>query len=475
MAETKTEGQKLAEKLLVDKKNGWESVSEPEKKKVMKFCDGYISYLNNGKIEREIIKESEEIAKAHGFKPLSSFKKLKAGDKVYYINRGKNIILAVIGKDKLENGINVVGAHTDSPRLDLKPNPLYEDTDFAYLKTQYYGGIKKYQWVTIPLAIHGVVALKNGKTVEVKIGEEEDDLTFVITDLLPHMGRHQMEKKASEVIEGENLTLLIGSMPYADEKVKEKVKLNVMNILHQKYGILEEDFLSAELEIVPAFKAKSLGFDKSMVGAYGQDDKVCSYCSLMAICETENPEKTAVCLLVDKEEIGSVGNTGMESLAFETFLGEIIHLCGEDATPNVLHRLYQHSAMLSADVDGAFDPLYSSVADRKNASFFGYGVGMNKYTGGRGKGGANDANAEFIAKIRKLFDDNKVRFQIAELGKVDEGGGGTIAYILANKGMDVIDCGTPVLSMHSPFETTSKFDIYHSYLAYKAFMNKYNG
>ena len=475
MAETKTEGQKLAQKLLVNKKNGWEDLSEVEKKKIMKFSEGYIEYLNNGKIEREIIKESEEIAKAHGFKPLSSYKKLKAGDKVYYINRGKNIILAVIGKDKLENGINVVGAHTDSPRLDLKPNPLYEDTDLAYLKTQYYGGIKKYQWVTIPLSIHGVVALKTGKVVNVKIGEEDDDVTFVITDLLPHMGRHQMEKRASEVIEGENLTLLIGSMPLADEKVKEKVKLNVMKILNEKYGIVEEDFLSAELEIVPAFKAKSLGFDRSMVGAYGQDDKVCSYCSLMAICETEAPQKTAVCLLVDKEEIGSVGNTGMESLAFETFLGEIINLCGENNTPNILHRLYQHSTMLSADVDGAFDPLYASVADKKNASFFGYGVGMNKYTGGRGKGGANDANAEFIAKIRKLFDDNKVRFQIAELGKVDEGGGGTIAYILANKGMDVIDCGTPVLSMHSPYETTSKFDVYHSYLAYKAFMNKYLG
>ncbi len=473
MAETKTEAQKLAEKLLVNKKNGWEEAQDPERKKIMKFSDGYIEYLNNGKIEREIIKESEEIAKAHGFKPLSSYKKLNPGDKVYYINRGKNILLAVIGKDKLESGINVVGAHTDSPRLDLKPNPLYEDTDFAYLKTQYYGGIKKYQWVTIPLAIHGVVALKSGKIVNVKIGEEEDDLTFVITDLLPHMGRRQMEKRASEVIEGENLTLLIGSMPISDEKVKEKVKLNTMAILNQKYGITEEDFLSAELEVVPAFKAKSLGFDKSMVGAYGQDDKVCSYCSLMAICETEKPQKTAVCLLVDKEEIGSMGNTGMESECFEMFLGELIHLCGEDNTPNVLQRLYQHSAMLSADVDGAFDPLYAQVADKRNASFFGYGVGMNKYTGGRGKGGANDANAEVVAKMRKLFEDNKVRFQIAELGKVDEGGGGTIAYILANKGMDVIDCGTSVLSMHSPYETTSKFDVYHSYLAYKAFLNKY--
>ena len=468
---TKTEGEKLAERLLVKRKNGWESLNEQERKKILKFSDGYIKFLNDGKIEREVVKEAKEIAEARGFRPLSTYKKLKAGDKVYYINRNKNITLAVIGQEKLENGVNVVGAHMDSPRLDLKPNPLYEDTDFAYFKTQYYGGIKKYQWVTIPLAIHGVIALKNGKNIEVKIGDEQDDITFVITDLLPHMGRHQMSKTASEVIEGENLTLLIGSIPYNDDKVSQKVKLNIMKILNEKYGITEKDFLSAELEVVPAMNAKTIGFDRSMVGGYGQDDKVCCYASLKAICEIENPKKTAICLLVDKEEIGSVGNTGMESQAFETFLGELINLCGENNTPNILHRLYQNSRMLSADVDGAYDPLYAQVADKKNASFFGQGVGMNKYTGGRGKSGANDANAEFIAQIRKLFDDNKVSYQISELGKVDEGGGGTIAYILANKGMDVIDCGTPVLSMHSPYETTSKYDIYHSYLAYKVFMN----
>lgn len=470
MAETKTEGQKLKEKLLVKRKNGWEDLSEAEKKKVLKFSDEYINFLNNGKTERECVKEAQKIAEASGFKPLEKYKKLKAGDKVYCINRNKNIILAVIGSEKMEDGINVVGAHLDSPRLDLKPNPLYEDTGFAYFKTQYYGGIKKYQWVTLPLAIHGVVALKNGKIVDIKIGDEEDDITFVITDLLPHMARKQMEKKAPEVIEGEALNLLIGSIPFKDEKVNEKVKLNVMKILNEKYGIIEEDFLSAELEIVPAMKAKSLGFDKSMVAGYGQDDKVCSFASLKAICEIEKPAKTAVCLLVDKEEIGSVGNTGMESLAFETFLGELFALTGEDKTPNILHRVYQNSKMLSADVDGAFDPIYASVADKRNASFFGQGVGMNKYTGGRGKSGANDANAEFIAEIRKLFDDNGVKYQISELGKVDEGGGGTIAYILANKGMDVIDCGTPVLSMHSPYEATSKFDVYMSYLAYKVFM-----
>lgn len=470
MAETKTEGQKLKEKLLVKRKNGWEDLTEAEKKKVLKFSDEYIQFLNSGKTERECVKEAQKMAEVNGFKPLEKYKKLKAGDKVYFINRNKNIILAVIGKEKLEEGIHVVGAHLDSPRLDLKPNPLYEDTGFAYFKTQYYGGIKKYQWVTLPLAIHGVVALKNGKVVEVKIGEEEDDVTFLITDLLPHMARKQMEKKAPEVIEGEALNLLIGSIPFKDEKVNEKVKLNIMKILNEKYGIVEEDFLSAELEIVPAMKAKSLGFDKSMVAGYGQDDKVCSYTALKAICEIENPEKTAVCLLVDKEEIGSVGNTGMESLTFETFLGEIIALLGEDKTTNILHRIYSKSKMLSADVDGAFDPIYASVADKRNASFFGQGVGMNKYTGGRGKSGANDANAEFIAEIRKLFEDNGVKYQISELGKVDEGGGGTIAYILANKGMDVIDCGTPVLSMHSPYEATSKFDVYMSYLAYKVFM-----
>ena len=470
MAETKTEGQKLKEKLLVEYKSGWETSSETEKKKISKFCDEYINFLNVSKTERECVKSAKKLAEEKGFKPLEKFKKLKAGDKVYTINRNKNIILAVIGEDTLERGLRVVGAHIDSPRLELKPNPLYEDTGFAYLKTQYYGGIKKYQWVTMPLAMHGVVALKDGKTVEINVGEENDDITFVITDLLPHMARKQMEKKLSEGIEGEDLNLLIGSIPFDDEKVSDKVKLNIMKILNEKYGIVESDFLSAEIEIVPAFKAKSLGFDRSMVAAYGQDDKVCSYAALSAICEVENPKKTAVCLLVDKEEIGSVGNTGMEANAFETFLGEIIALKGEDKTTNILNRVYANSKMLSADVDGAFDPIYASVADRKNASYFGRGVGINKYTGGRGKGGANDANAEYVAELRKLFDDNKVAFQISELGKVDEGGGGTIAYILANKGMDVIDCGTPVLSMHSPYEVSSKFDVYMSYRAYKVFM-----
>lgn len=470
MAEAKSSGQKLKDKLFMNDKNGWEESSESEKKVILKFCDGYIDFLNKSKIERECVKSAKEIAEKNGFKPLEKFKKLKAGDKVYFINRDKNIMLAVIGTEPMEKGLNVVGSHIDSPRLDLKPNPLYEDSGFAYFKTHYYGGIKKYQWVTIPLAIHGVVALKDGSVVDVCIGDEGDDLTFVITDLLPHMARKQMEKKLSEGIEGEDLNLLLGSIPYDDEKVSEKVKLNILKILNEKYGIVEKDFISSELEIVPAFNAKSLGFDKSMVAGYGQDDKVCAYASLMAMMDVELPKRTAICMLVDKEEIGSVGNTGMEARAFETFVGELLALTGEDKTPNIIGRMFANSMMLSADVDGAFDPIYASVAERRNASFFGMGVGLNKYTGARGKSGANDANAEFVAKLRRLFDDNGVKFQISELGKVDEGGGGTIAYILANKGFDVIDCGTPVLSMHSPYEVTSKFDVYMSYKAYKVFM-----
>ena len=471
MAENKSAGQKLKDELLMNDKNGWEGMSATEKKNINKFCDGYIKFLNDCKTEREAVKEAEAQAIKAGFKPLTKCKSLKAGDKVYYINRDKNILLAVIGSEDMEKGLNVVGAHIDSPRLDLKPNPLYEDSSFAYLKTHYYGGIKKYQWVTIPLAIHGVVALKDGSVVEVKVGDESDDMTFVITDLLPHMARRQMEKKLSEGIEGEDLNLLIGSMPFDDEKVSEKVKLNIMKILNEKYGIVEKDFISAELEIVPAFNAKSLGFDRSMVAGYGQDDRVCAYTSLKAILETEKPKKTAICLLVDKEEIGSIGNTGMEARTFETFVGELLRLTKQDKDANVMNRAFANSRMLSADVDGAFDPLYASVAERRNASFFGFGVGLNKYTGARGKSGANDANAEFVAELRQLFDSNKVRFQISELGKIDEGGGGTIAYILANKGMDVIDCGTPVLSMHSPYEVTSKFDVYMSYRAYKVFMD----
>lgn len=376
--------------------------------------------------------------------------------------------LAIIGQESIEKGINIIGSHADSPRLDLKPNPLYEDTGLAYFKTHYYGGIKKYQWTTIPLAIHGVIVKPNGEKIEVTIGEEETDPIFTITDLLPHLAQEQMERKLKEGVKGEDLNLLIGSIPYEGDKGAESVKLNIMSILHQKYGITEVDFISSELEIVPAFRARSMGFDSSMVAAYGQDDKVCVYTSLTALLNLNNPQTTAVCIISDKEEIGSMGNTGMESHVFDTFISQILNKLGINK-PNLLDQVFCNSKMLSADVDAAYDPIYSSVYEKNNAGFLGRGIGLNKYTGARGKSGASDANAEFVAAIRNIFEKEEVKYEFAELGRVDVGGGGTIAYILADKGIDVIDCGVPVLSMHAPYEVTSKFDIYEAYRAYTAF------
>lgn len=378
--------------------------------------------------------------------------------------------LAIIGQESIEKGINIIGSHADSPRLDLKPNPLYEDTGLAYFKTHYYGGIKKYQWTTIPLAIHGVIVKPNGEKIEVTIGEEETDPIFTITDLLPHLAQEQMERKLKEGVKGEDLNLLIGSIPYEGDKGAESVKLNIMSILHQKYGITEVDFISSELEIVPAFRARSMGFDSSMVAAYGQDDKVCVYTSLTALLNLNNPQTTAVCIISDKEEIGSMGNTGMESHVFDTFISQILNKLGINK-PNLLDQVFCNSKMLSADVDAAYDPIYSSVYEKNNAGFLGRGIGLNKYTGARGKSGASDANAEFVAAIRNIFEKEEVKYEFAELGRVDVGGGGTIAYILADKGIDVIDCGVPVLSMHAPYEVTSKFDIYEAYRAYTAFWN----
>ena len=377
--------------------------------------------------------------------------------------------IAVIGSESLETGLKIVGAHIDSPRLDLKPNPLYEDTGFAYFKTHYYGGIKKYQWTTIPLSIHGVIVKTNGEKIKINIGEEDTDPAFVITDLLPHLAQDQMQKKLSEGISGEDLNLLIGSIPYGDDKIAEKVKLNILKILNEKYGIVEKDLLSSELELVPAFKAKSLGLDRSMIAGYGQDDKICAYTSLRGILNVNNPRKTAVCILADKEEIGSMGNTGMESHVFDTFVAELLNKTGENR-PNLLDKVFCNSKMLSADVDAALDPIYVSVSEKNNSSYLGYGIGLNKYTGARGKAGASDANAEYVACIREMLEKEGIAYQIAELGRVDVGGGGTIAYILANKGIDVIDCGVPVLSMHSPYEVTSKFDVYEAYRTYEAFM-----
>ena len=464
----KTQGEELKERLFNTKKNGWINVSDEEKEKIFNYCAGYMDFLNKSKTEREIIKNATHMARERGYRDISEYDHLNAGDKVYYVNREKNLFLAVIGNESIENGVNIIGSHADSPRLDLKPNPIYEDKEFAYFKTHYYGGIKKYQWTAIPLSIHGVIVKKDGEKVEVNIGENENDPIFTITDLLPHLAQDQMQKKLKDGVEGENLNLLIGSIPYKDEKVSEKVKLNILDILNRRYGITERDFISAEIELVPAFRCRSLGFDESLIAGYGQDDKVCVYTSLTAILNTENPNKTAVCILADKEEIGSMGNTGMESNVFSTFLAEILNKLNINR-PNLLDKVLCNSKMLSADVDAGLDPIYTSVADLNNACYLNRGVGMNKYTGVAGKANASDANAEFLAYIRNIFESNDVDYQIAELGRVDKGGGGTIAYILANKGVDVVDCGVGVLSMHAPYEVTSKYDVYQAYKGYTAF------
>ena len=464
------ETKELKDKLFNKKENGWLKVDEEKNKLIMNFSDEFIYFLNKGKTERECASFAKKMLNENGFKCICEYERLNPGDKVYYINKNKSVYAAIIGNQKVEDGLNIVGAHIDSPRLDLKPNPLYEEGGFAYFKTHYYGGIKKYQWTTIPLAIHGVVIKTNGEKVTINIGEDEEDPIFTITDLLPHLAQEQMERKLKEGVKGEDLNLLIGSRPYNDKDIEEKVKLNILNILNKKYGIVEEDFLSAELELVPAFKARSLGFDSSMVAGYGQDDRVCAYTAIRGLLDTKSPEKTAVMILSDKEEIGSVGNTGMESLIFDYFISEILNKTGENK-PDLIRKVFFNSRMLSSDVDAGYDPIYASVSDTKNAGYLGKGIAVVKYTGARGKSGASDANAEFVAEIRKMLNDNNISYQLTELGKVDVGGGGTIAYILANKGVDVIDCGVPVLSMHAPYEVTSKYDIYCAYETYRAFWN----
>ena len=460
--------EELKEKLFNKKDNGWESLDSNQKEEVFDLSKKYMDFLNVAKTEREFIKHARKLANENGYKDIMEYDTLKPGDKIYFVNREKSMYLAIIGEKTIEEGLHIIGSHVDSPRLDLKPNPLYEDTGLAYFKTHYYGGIKKYQWTTIPLSIHGVIVKANGEKIEVNIGEDEEDPIFTITDLLPHLAQEQMEKKLKNGVDGEDLNLLIGSIPYSSSKISEKVKLNILNILNQKYGITEADLTSSEIELVPAFKARSLGFDGSMVAAYGQDDKVCAYTSLHAMMELENVKNTAVCILSDKEEIGSMGNTGMESHMFDFFISEILNKLGVNR-PNLLDKVFCFSKMLSSDVDAGFDPIYASVSDKHNAGFLGKGISLNKYTGARGKSGASDANAEYVAWVRNILERNDIKYQIAELGKVDIGGGGTIAYIIANKGADVIDCGVPVLSMHAPYEVTSKYDIYSAYKTYKAF------
>lgn len=456
----------------MERRNAWKDYDKKETKELEKLCKDYRKFLDNGKTERECVKYIVHLAEKAGYQDLDnviqSGKKIKSGDKLYAVNMKKAIALFQIGTVPLEEGLNILGAHIDSPRMDVKQNPLYEDTDLAYLDTHYYGGIKKYQWVTLPLAIHGVVAKKNGDVVDIVIGEEETDPIFCVTDLLIHLAGEQMDKKAAKVVEGEQLDILVGSRPLAKEE-KEPVKKMVLSILKKKYDMEEEDFLSAELEIVPAGKAREAGLDASMIMAYGQDDRVCAYTSAAAMFDMREVTRTACCLLVDKEEIGSVGATGMQSKFFENTVAELMDAMGQYSELK-LKRCLAGSYMLSSDVSAAYDPNFASAFEKKNAAYFGRGVVFNKFTGARGKSGSNDANAEYIGKLRKIMDDNGVAFQTAELGKVDIGGGGTIAYILSLYGMNVIDSGVAVLNMHAPWEITSKADVYEAYKSYKAFL-----
>lgn len=456
----------------MERKNAWNTYGKREISELEELNSNYIDFLSDCKTERECVKETVRQAREKGYKSLEEViekdQPLKQGDKVYAVCMNKTVALFNIGKIPMEQGMNILGAHIDSPRMDIKQNPLYESNNMAYLDTHYYGGIKKYQWVTLPLAIHGVVVKKDGTKVEVNIGEKDTDPVFCVTDLLIHLAGQQMEKNAAKVIEGENLDILVGSIPLED-KEKDAVKEGIIGILKNTYEMEEEDFMSAELEVVPAGRAREMGFDRSMIMAYGQDDKVCAYTSLVAMLETDKIDKTACCLLVDKEEIGSVGATGMQSKFFENTVAELLNLNG-DYNELKLKRCLAHSRMLSSDVNAAFDPLYSDVFKNNSSSFLGSGVVFNKFTGSRGKSGSNDANAEYLAVLRNIMDNHNVHFQMSELGKVDAGGGGTIAYIMSLYGMEVIDCGVAVLNMHAPWEVTSKADIYETYKCYKAFL-----
>lgn len=458
----------------MERKNAWLSYTKEELEKVDSLNQGYMQFLDAGKTERECVKVIIDQAEKAGYVNLEEYKKsgrkLKVGDKVYAVCMKKTVALFQVGEDPIEQGMNILGAHIDSPRLDIKQNPLFEDGGFAYLDTHYYGGIKKYQWVTLPLAIHGVVVKKDGTVIDIVIGEAEEDPVFCITDLLVHLSQEQLEKKANKVIAGEDLNILIGSFPLKEEE-KESVKGNILKLLQDKYGFEEEDFLSAELEVVPAGRAREAGLDRSMILAYGQDDRVCAYTSLVAMLETTDIKRTSCCLLVDKEEIGSVGATGMRSHFFENTVAELLDAMGE-YSELTLRRALANSKMLSSDVSAAFDPTYASAFEKKNAAFFGKGMVFNKFTGSRGKSGSNDANAEYMGELRGIMDKHQVFYQTAELGKVDLGGGGTIAYILSLYGMEVIDSGVAVLNMHAPWEVTSKADVYEAKKGYVAFLKE---
>lgn len=458
----------------MDRINAWTTYSDSDISDMDCLCDEYREFLNLGKTERECVKLIVKMAEDKGYKSLTDIIKnkevVKSNDKIYNVCMGKTVALFNVGTEDMENGMAILGAHIDSPRMDVKQNPLYENGDFAYLDTHYYGGIKKYQWVALPLAIHGVVCKKDGRTIDISIGEDENDPVFCVSDLLIHLAGEQMEKKANKVIEGENLDILFGSRKMTG-KDKDAVKEQVLEMLKNKYDIEEEDFISAELEIVPAGKAREAGIDRSMIMSYGQDDRVCAYTSLAAMLAVDNVKRTTCCLLTDKEEIGSVGATGMQSMFFENSVAELMNAMGCYSELG-LRRCLAASRMLSSDVNAAYDPLFASAFDKNNASYFGRGVVFSKFTGSRGKSGSNDANAEYIAKIRRMMDDNNICYQTAELGKVDVGGSGTIAYILSLYGMEVIDCGVAVLNMHAPWEVTSKADIYEAWKGYKVFLQE---
>lgn len=464
--------QSLEEQLALQRKSTWQKINEKEKKEIFSFANGYKEFLNKAKTERLAVKEIIALAEKNGFKTIEKIKNFKRGEKIYFINRNKNIALCVLGED-IESGVKIVASHIDSPRLDLKPNPLYEekDTEIALLKTHYYGGIKKYQWVNIPLALYGRIIKKDGSAIDIAIGEGEDENVFVITDLLPHLSKKfQDERKLTEGIKGEELNILVGSIPINDKDAKQKVKLFVLNYLNKKFGLIEEDLVSAELEAVPSLKARDVGFDCSLIGSYGQDDRVCAYASLKAILEVNSPKKTAIAIFVDKEEIGSEGNTGMKSKFLLNIIGELIALKYSSYEEHILRKVLTNSKSLSADVGAGLDPTFKEVHEIHNAAKIGFGVVLEKYTGSSGKSLSSEANAEFVGEIRKMLNDNKIPWQSAEIGKVDEGGGGTVAKFLAEHNMDVIDLGVPLLSMHSPFEISSKADIYFAYKSYKVFM-----
>jgi aspartyl aminopeptidase len=487
--EEKSKGQLLGEKLFFSLKNCWDTAEVQELKRIETFAGAYKRFLDAGKTEREFTRQALSLLLKKGFTDIESLLRnrggtaagkgagpLLPGTKVYQHIRDKSLVFAIIGRKPLSDGLNIVGAHVDSPRIDLKTNPLYEDSELAMLDTHYYGGIKYYQWTTIPLAMHGTVIGKDGKRREICIGEDEGDPVFTITDLLPHLARDQMQKKASEFFDGEGLDILAGSRPYPDKKVKDRVKLYLLSLLYEKYGLTEEDFAGAEIEFVPAHKARDLGFDRSMIGAYGHDDRCCAYAALSAILEfagkttDQLPEKTLVCLFTDKEEIGSMGNTGAQSRLFENFVAYLCSFAGKTYSEIDLRRCFSKSSMLSADVNAAYDPNYDPVYDKKTASYFGKGLVLTKYTGRGGKFGGSEANAEFCQKVQSLLNKNGVQWQYGDLGKVDKGGGGTIAQHVANLGVEVLDCGIPVLSMHSPFEVISKIDLYITYRGYVAFL-----